>query len=73
MDKGFFCVTCVVDNGCRIETWETFVHAYTASQAKWMVKEYWSKKDNETFASIKDCRLVPESEIIAMEVKRYVS
>ena len=69
MKKGFFCVTCVVDNGCTIETFDTFVHAYTASQAKWKVKEYWSTKDNETFADIKSCRLILESEIIAKRVR----
>lgn len=69
MKSGLFCVTCVVDNGCRIETWETFVHAYTASQAKMMAKADWQSRDNETWATVKSCRVVPEFEIITKRVR----
>ena len=72
MKGAWFLVTCKVDNGCRIETWESLVYALTASQAKLMAKADWETRDNETTASILSARKISETEILTRQVGTIV-
>lgn len=69
MKPSWFCVTCKVDNGCRIETWQSLVYATTASQAKLMAKADWETRDNETVAEVLSVRMISETEIFTRQVR----
>ena len=69
MKSAWFVVTCKVDNGCRIEKWQSIVYALTLSQAKFKVYSYWKSQDSETTAEILSVRKLSETEIIHMEVR----
>ena len=68
MNSAWFCVTCLVDNGCRWETWESLVYAPTISQAKYLVTEYWNTRDSETTAKVISARKLAETEIFSREI-----
>ena len=69
MKGAWFVVTCKVDNGCRIETWDTIVYAVTLSSAKMQVYHDWISRDNETTAEILSARKLSETEVIRMQVR----
>lgn len=69
MQGTWFVVTCKVDNGCRIETWDSIVYALTVSQAKLMAKADWHSRDNETTAEVLSARKLSETEIITRPVR----
>lgn len=68
MKGAWFCITCEVDNGCRIETWESLVYALTLSQAKCMVKADWEMRDSETTAKVISARKLSEIEIFSRQI-----
>lgn len=67
MKGAWFCVTCVVDNGCRIETWKSIVYALNAMEATKTAKADWETRDNETVATVKAVRPIHENEIFTMQ------
>lgn len=69
MKGAWFVVTCKVDNGCRIETWDSLVYAVTLSSAKWEVYNYWTSRDSETTVEILSVRKLSEKEIMHMQVR----
>ena len=69
MQSAWFVVTCKVDNGCRIETWDSIVCALTISQAKLMAKADWHSRDSETTAEVLSARKLSETEIITRQVR----
>lgn len=68
MESAWFCVTCMVDNGCTVEKWESLVCAFTASQAKFNVVRHWNNQDSETVAKVISCRKVDETELFDRRV-----
>ena len=58
MERALFCVTCMVDNGCTHQRYNTYVCAYTGAQAKMITKQHWQTQDSETVASIENVHVV---------------
>lgn len=69
MQFAWFVVTCKVDNGCRIETWQSIVCTPTVTQAKGIVYKYWLSQDSETTAEILDARKLSPTETIHVQVR----
>lgn len=69
MKGAWFCVTCVVDNGCRIEKWKSIVYAEHAMDAMKIAKADWEVRDNETIATVEAVRMIHETEIFTMQVR----
>lgn len=68
MQSAWFCVTCEVDNGCRIETWESLVYAPNAMRAQQIVKADWEMRDSETVAKVKSARKLSTIEIFSRQI-----
>lgn len=60
MNRALFCVTCMVDNGCTHERHETYLFAFTNSQAKYNALNYWNQQ-YDTTAKIESVRTVNDS------------
>lgn len=69
MKGTWFVVTCRVDNGCRIETWDSIVYAVTPSSAEMEVLRDWISHDSETTVQILSTRKLSEKEITRMQVR----
>lgn len=49
-----YCVKCEVDNGARVEVYNTYIFAPSALVAKYRAIRFWSALDNETTAEAID-------------------
>ena len=57
MEQSLYCVTCLVDNGCRYERHEAYVYAFTIEQARRATLQYWNSQ-YDTTAIVETTRMV---------------
>lgn len=64
MKEGLFCVTCMVDNGCTYERYETYVWAPTVTSAKALAMNYWLRKGNDNVVKVESARHASDKGVV---------